>query len=124
MISFSLDECLLGLTQGSGEEYRGTMDRTRSGQSKTSAAKVRIFGAFSFPRCCGVAICVDSLFEPIAGIVEKAMGGLGTELSYRPASPSGQPKVLSIEDNPKILKVPCSRIPRQMCAYLGPFPFL
>jgi hypothetical protein len=32
VVSFSLDECLLGLTQGSGEEYRGTMDRTRSGQ--------------------------------------------------------------------------------------------
>ncbi len=34
VISFSIDECLLGLTQGSGEEYRGTMDRTRSGQLK------------------------------------------------------------------------------------------
>jgi hypothetical protein len=32
VISFSINERLLGLTQGSGEEYRGTMDRTRSGQ--------------------------------------------------------------------------------------------
>jgi hypothetical protein len=34
VIIFLIDECLLGLTQGSGEEYRGTMDRTRSGQPK------------------------------------------------------------------------------------------
>jgi hypothetical protein len=70
VIIFSIDECLLGLTQGSGEEYRGTMDRTKSGQLNlilkvtSIEGNPKISAAYKFPAkgFCGKCAHIWGLF--------------------------------------------------------------